>query len=59
MKGLERPLYNRTILVTRPAERSEELTRRLEALGARVEAKPTIALEVPTDSDPARRALAG
>ena len=57
MSGIERPLYNRTVLVTRPAERNEGLARRLEALGARVEARPTIALEPPGDLDPARRAL--
>lgn len=57
MSGLERPLYDRAVLVTRPAERSEGLTRRLEALGARVEARPTIALELPSDAEPARRAL--
>jgi uroporphyrinogen III methyltransferase/synthase len=57
MRGLERPLYNRTVLVTRPAERSEELTRMLQALGAKVEARPTIALELPEDLGPARRAL--
>jgi uroporphyrinogen-III synthase len=57
MTGHERPLYNRSVLVTRPAERSAELKRRLEALGARVEARPTIALELPTDPEPARIAL--
>lgn len=59
MNGLERPLYDRTVLITRPAERSEGLKRKLEALGARVEARPTIALELPTDSGPARLALMG
>jgi uroporphyrinogen-III synthase len=57
MSGLDRPLYDRTVLLTRPAERSDGLTRKLEALGARVEARPTIALELPSDADPARRAL--
>jgi uroporphyrinogen-III synthase len=57
LNGLDRPLYDRAVLVTRPAERSEELKRKLEALGARVEARPTIALELPSDPEPARVAL--
>jgi len=57
MNGLDRPLYNRTVLITRPAERNEVLKRKLEALGARVEARPTIALELPADEGPARVAL--
>jgi uroporphyrinogen III methyltransferase/synthase len=57
MIGAARPLYGRVVLITRPAERSEKLQRKLEALGARVEARPTIALELPADLDPARRAL--
>ena len=59
MNGLDRPLYDRTVLITRPAERSQGLKRKLEALGARVEARPTIALELPADDGPARRALTG
>jgi uroporphyrinogen III methyltransferase/synthase len=57
MNGLDRPLYDRTVLITRPAEHSEGLKRKLEALGAQVEARPTIALELPSDAGPARLAL--
>jgi uroporphyrinogen III methyltransferase/synthase len=57
MSGIVRPLYNRSVLLTRPVERSAGVTRKLEALGARVEARPTIALELPEDPAPARRAI--
>ena len=53
----DRPLYERVILVTRPEERSQQLKRKLEALGARVEARPTIALEAPQDFGPPESAL--
>ncbi len=52
-----RPLAGRTVLVTRPARRGGKLARRLEALGAVVEVRPTIALETPSDPAPARRAV--
>ena len=55
--NVERPLEGRSILVTRPAERAQELVRRLEALGARVEARPTIALEPPRNHEPVRAAI--
>jgi len=55
--NVERPLEGRSILVTRPAERAQELVRRLEALGARVEARPTIALEPPRNREPVRAAI--
>lgn len=51
------PLAGRTILVTRPAERSAGLIDALGALGAHAVARPTIALVPPTDGEPARRAL--
>jgi len=59
MTGPEGPLLDRTILVTRPPARAEELSRRLARLGARVEARPTIALGPPQDPRPAREAVAG
>ncbi|HXV76429.1 MAG TPA: uroporphyrinogen-III synthase [Candidatus Polarisedimenticolaceae bacterium] len=57
MTPLGRPLYERVILITRPEPRNAELKRKLEALGARVEARPTIALEAPADFGPPERAL--
>jgi uroporphyrinogen-III synthase len=54
---VERLLEGRSILVTRPAERAQELARRLEALGAHVEARPTIKLEPPRNRGPVRAAL--
>jgi uroporphyrinogen III methyltransferase/synthase len=51
------PLYERVILVTRPADRNAALKQRLESLGAKVDARPTIDLELPQDIEPARRAL--
>ena len=53
------PLYERVILVTRPADRNAALKRKLEGLGARVDARPTIDLDLPRDFEPARRALLG
>lgn len=53
----KRPLAGRTILVTRPEGRSAALVERLRALGAAVEARPTIALDRPSDPAPARRAV--
>ncbi len=52
-----RPLSGRTVLLTRPGPRSAALVERLEGLGATVEARPTIALEPPSDPAPARRAV--
>jgi len=52
-------LYERVILVTRPADRNAALKRKLEGLGARVEARPTIDLDLPRDPQPARQALLG
>jgi uroporphyrinogen-III synthase len=53
----ERPLAGRTILLPRPRESGAGLARRLRRLGARVERRPTIALEALADAAPARRAL--
>ena len=53
----EGPLAGRVVWVTRPADRAEGLARRLRELGAGVETRPTIALEPPIDSAPARRAV--
>lgn len=58
MRGAERALEGRVILVTRPADRGTELVRLLREEGARVEQRPTIALVAPSDAGPATRALA-
>lgn len=50
-------LAGRSILLTRPEGRSGSLVERLRALGAAVEARPTIAIDVPSDPAPARRAV--
>ncbi len=50
-------LTGQGVLVTRPRERSEGLCRRLEALGARVVALPTIAIEPLDDVDTRQRAM--
>ncbi len=55
--NVDRPLAGRTVLVTRPEDRGQDLVARLEALGARVLVRPTIALEPASDSELARRAL--
>jgi uroporphyrinogen-III synthase len=52
------PLTGHSILLTRPAERSATLARRLGELGARVESRPTVRLVPPEDSAPAERAVA-
>lgn len=56
--GDERPLSGRTVVVTRPEHRSEDLSRRLRGLGARVLEYPTIRLRDPEDPEPLRRAAA-
>lgn len=50
------PLAGRAVLFA--GLRGAEVAERLEALGARVERRPTIAVEPPTDPEPARRILA-
>ncbi len=52
-----RPLFGRTVGVTRSLERGSELTRRLEALGASVLALPCIRHAPPKASGPWKRAL--
>lgn len=52
------PLAGRSILLTRPAGRGDDLARRLVSLGARVERRPSIAFELPTDPGPADAAVA-
>jgi len=44
-----RPLFGKTIVVTRPVERASELSRRLTELGANVIEQPTIQLVAPQD----------
>ena len=50
-------LAGRVVLVTRPEDRAQSLRSELEALGARVETRPTIALTLPDDLEAPRRAL--
>ena len=57
MVGAESPLAGRRVLVTRPAGRGESLALRLRQIGAEVETRPTIALEPPSDTEAARRAV--
>jgi len=57
MGDARRPLAGRSVLVTRPEGRSSALVERLRGLGAHVEARPTIALEAPSDPAPAHRAV--
>jgi len=57
MAGAEPLLAGRRVLLTRPAGRGETLARRLRQLGAEVEIRPTIALEPPTETEAARRAV--
>lgn len=53
---LSRSLQGRTAVVTRPPGQAASLTRRLEALGARVIEFPTIRIRPPSDPAPLRRA---
>ncbi len=57
MAGAESPLAGRRVLLTRPAGRGESLALRLRQMGAEVETRPTIALEPPTETEAARRAV--
>jgi uroporphyrinogen-III synthase len=52
-------LSGKTVLVTRPGERSRGVVARLGALGASVDARPTLAVEDPRDGDAPRRAVEG
>ena len=51
-------LTGKRVLVTRPAARARGLVVRLEALGARVDTRPTLSIEPPADAAAARRAAA-
>ena len=57
MPAAERPLAGVRVLLTRSPERAARLGARLEALGARVELRPAIALAPPRDPAPAREAV--
>jgi len=54
-----RPLAGLAVLVTRPAGRGGALERILERLGARVDVRPTIAIEPALDTAAAERAITG
>jgi uroporphyrinogen III methyltransferase/synthase len=54
----KQPLNGYTVLLTRPAGSGTKLCEELERLGAVVEARPTIALEPPSDPSEAARSLA-
>jgi uroporphyrinogen-III synthase len=51
-------LSGTSVLVTRPGERSRGVAERLVALGANVEARPTLAVESPRDRETPREAVA-
>ncbi|MBA3484881.1 MAG: uroporphyrinogen-III C-methyltransferase [Pirellulales bacterium] len=53
-----RPLFGRTVLVTRPAHQSESLVERLSDLGANVLVQPAIEIGPPVDWAPADAAIA-
>lgn len=59
MTDPELPLTGRRVLLTRPAGRGAGLVERLQDLGARVDARPTIALRPPVADEAARRAVCG
>ncbi len=44
-----RPLFGRTILVTRPEHQTQDVTKRLQSLGANVLHQPAIAISPPSD----------
>ncbi len=52
-----RPLFGRTVLVTRSRTQASELSRRLEALGAEVIEMPTIRIEPPESHGPLDEAI--
>ena len=57
MAPARRPLEGRRVLVTRPAARCRDLALRIEALGARLALRPTIAFEPPSDPSAYRTAI--
>ncbi len=52
-----RPLFGKTIVVTRARAQASDLTQRLERLGAEVLEFPAIRIEPPEDSTPLRQAI--
>jgi uroporphyrinogen III methyltransferase/synthase len=54
----KRPLFGRRVLVTRPAQQSADLVRKLEELGAIVHALPAVRVGEPADWGPVDAALA-
>jgi uroporphyrinogen III methyltransferase / synthase len=54
----QRPLFGRTIIVTRPRAQAGGFSLALENLGANVLTMPTIRIEDPTDPEPLRRVAA-
>ncbi|MEE9584204.1 MAG: uroporphyrinogen-III C-methyltransferase [Candidatus Brocadiales bacterium] len=52
-----RPLYGRTVVVTRARDQASDFARELEELGARVIEFPTIKITEPTDISPLDKAL--
>jgi len=53
-----RPLFGRTVLITRPADQVEPLRERLEELGARTLIQPAIEITEPADWQPVDDAIA-
>ena len=53
-----RPLFGKTVLVTRSRQQASDLAAKLAALGARVLIFPTIRIEPPLDDQPLERAVA-
>lgn len=56
-QGDRRPLEGRTVVVTRPRDQADPLTRALRDRGARVVEYPTIRIRPPGEAAPLRRAL--
>ncbi len=48
----QRPLFGKSVLVTRPKGQAGEIARRLEALGAQVHLLPTVEIQEPLDWGP-------
>jgi uroporphyrinogen III methyltransferase/synthase len=53
-----RPLFGRTVLITRPVDQIEPLRERLEELGARTLIQPAIEIREPADWQPVDEAIA-
>jgi len=54
---MSRPLFGRTVLVTRPEHQTDDLSDRLRALGANVLSQPAIEIRPPADWTPVDKAL--